>query len=63
MDKNFNRRILKEIIDLRKTAEIVGMNQRISNQLEILRYVRNDELGISFDEGFYEENEWWKQNR
>lgn len=62
MDENFNKRILNEIINLRKTAEIVGVNQRISNQLEILRYVRNNELGLSFDEGFQEENQWWKQN-
>jgi hypothetical protein len=60
--ENFNQRMLNEIINLRKTAEIVGMNQRISNQLEILRYVRNNALGLSFDEGFREENMWWKQN-
>jgi hypothetical protein len=30
MDSKFNERILNEIINLRKTAEIVGMNQRIN---------------------------------
>lgn len=62
LQEKFNERILKEIIVLRKTAEVVGMNQRISNQLEILRYVRNSVLGISFDEGFIQENQRWREN-
>ena len=52
----FNENLLNQIIKIRKTIMIVGNSNRLSDQLEILRYVRNNTLGISFDEGLIEED-------
>ena len=52
----FHENILNEIVKLRKTADIVGMTPRISYQLEILRYVRNNTLGLTFEQGVIEED-------
>jgi len=55
-NKLFNENLLNQIIKIRKTIMIVGNSNRLSDQLEILRYVRNNTLGISFDEGLIEED-------
>lgn len=54
---DFNKRLLKEIAHLRFLQAIEGINPtRIENCLEMLRFVRNDELGLSFKEGKLEED-------
>ncbi|MEK4247127.1 hypothetical protein MKZ20_17660 [Psychrobacillus sp. FSL K6-2684] len=60
---DFNERLLKEIAYLRFLQGIEGIKlTRIMHCLEMLRYVRNSELGITFDEGLIQEDEWIKNN-
>ncbi len=58
----FNENLLREIHRVRETIEIVGSTDRLSGQLEVLRYVRNRTLGISYDQGVLEENDWILNN-
>lgn len=53
---DFNNRLLNEIVHLRKLESIVGTTQRISIALEMLRFVRNTELGLNFEEGLEQED-------
>ncbi|MED3792373.1 hypothetical protein P4571_07950 [Niallia alba] len=56
---DFNERLLKEIAHLRYLKEKLGIvNERTVHFLELFRFIRNDELGIAFDEGLERENEW-----
>lgn len=55
---NFNENLLGQVVHLRRLSEVVGVTNRIENQLEALRYVRNNTLGIDFEEGLIQENEW-----
>lgn len=60
---DFNERLLMEIGNLRSIEKIVGLTQRISISLEILRFVRNSELGLNFEEGIKLEDEWIANNQ
>lgn len=55
---DFNNRILEEISHLRHLQSKGIINDRITHCLEILRYIRNSELDITFEQGFEEENRW-----
>lgn len=56
---DFNERLLKEIAHLRHLASIEGiLMDRITPSLEILRFVRNTELGLNFEDGLKQEDEW-----
>ena len=61
---DFNQRLLKEIVHLRHLQQIEGVElTRIINCLEILRCIRNSELGLTFDEGKRQEDEWIINNK
>lgn len=60
---DFNERLLKEIAHLRFLQGIENIElTRIVHCLEMLRFVRNSELGLTFDEGLIQEDEWIKNN-
>ena len=58
----FNQRLLKEIAQLRNLEDMGIKSARTTYGLEMLRYVRNSELGITFEEGILQENTWIKEN-
>lgn len=60
---DFNNRILKEINYLRQLEANGVHSERITNCLEILRFIRNDELNIDFETGCRQENEWLRDNK
>ncbi|MEI2465028.1 hypothetical protein [Niallia taxi] len=61
---DFNERLLKEIAHLRYLKEELGVvNERTVHCLELLRFIRNDELGITFNEGLEMENKWIFDNK
>lgn len=57
-----NERLLIEIAYLRRLRTVIFESERITHCLEILRYIRNTELGISFEEGLKQEDEWMALN-
>lgn len=57
---DFNERLLKEIAHLRY---LNGIGIKNTSSLELLRFIRNDELGIEFEEGLKQENEWITANK
>lgn len=57
-----NERLLMEIANLRHSQSIGVVSERISHCLEILRYIRNTELKIGFEEGLKQEDEWISLN-
>ncbi|WZY36104.1 hypothetical protein NSR02_07090 [Bacillus sp. FSL W8-1122] len=59
---DFNERLLKEIARLRTLQGIGIKTERVSMSLELLRFIRNSELSISFDKGLEQENEWILRN-
>jgi len=60
---DLNNRLLKEIANLRYLKSIEGIElTRIVNCLEILRFIRNNELGLTFEEGKKQEDEWIRNN-
>lgn len=61
---DFNNRILKEIAHLRHLQEDLGItNERTVHCLEILRFIRNDGLNITQEEGLIQVNEWIQKNK
>lgn len=60
---DFNERLLKEIAQLRHLQSIEGIETaRIGHCLEMLRFIRNTELGLNFKQGLAEEDEWIERN-
>lgn len=60
---DFNVRLLNEIAHLLYLKQIEGIElTRITHCLEMLRFVRNTELGLNFEQGQKEEDEWIAQN-
>lgn len=58
-----NERILIEIANLRHLRNVGIDTDRVSYCLEILRYIRNSELNIGYEEGVEEEDRWIAVNR
>jgi hypothetical protein len=55
---DWNERLLKEIAHLRYLQSIGIENPRVTHCIEMLRFVRNDELGLTFEQGKLEEDEY-----
>lgn len=55
---NFNERLLKEIAHLRYLRSIGVHSHRITHCLEMLRFIRNSELGLTGGQGIKEEDEY-----
>lgn len=60
---NFNERLLKEIANHRKLLEMGIKSECAYRCLELLRFIRNSELSLSYDEGLEQENEWILRNK
>lgn len=60
---NIDNRLLKEIAHLRELQEIDVESERVTHCLELLRFIRNSELGIGFDQGVEQENRWIADNK
>lgn len=59
---DFNERLLIEIGHLRSMQENEIESDRITHCLEMLRFIRNTELHLTFAQGWEQENEWIENN-
>ena len=55
---DFNERLLKEIAHLRYLDSIGVKSERTVHCLEMLRFIRNTELGLTFEKGKTEEDNY-----
>lgn len=53
---DYNERLLKEIAHLRYLESIGAKSERTTHCLEMLRFIRNTELSLNFEEGKAEED-------
>jgi len=61
--KDFNNRLLKEIAHLRSLQKLKIKSERITHCLELLRFIRNSELNLTFEEGVKQEDDWITNNK
>lgn len=53
---DYNKRLLKEIAHLRYLESIGAKSERTTHCLEMLRFIRNTELSLTFEKGKIEED-------